>query len=84
LRGTRIAEPDRSDKYSDQSCKKTHFKTPRLQQHLYEHMRALAPAIKRTPLKFFLSPKVDKRKLATRRCKKSLFNGHIFHFEYGQ
>jgi hypothetical protein len=28
--------------------------------------------------------KVDQQEAATRRCKKSLFNRHIFNFEYGR
>jgi hypothetical protein len=35
-------------------------------------------------MEFHLPPKVDQQNPATRRCKKSLFNGHIFNFEYGQ
>jgi hypothetical protein len=35
-------------------------------------------------MEFHHLPKVDQQNAATRRCKKSLFNGHIFNFEYGQ
>jgi hypothetical protein len=34
LRGTHIAERGRSDKHSHQSCKKMHFKTPLLREHM--------------------------------------------------
>jgi len=47
-----------------------HLKTPLLK----EHMR----------MEFHHLPKVDQQNPATRRCKKSLFNGHIFNIEYGQ
>jgi hypothetical protein len=35
-------------------------------------------------MEFHRLPKVDQQKSATRRCKKSLFYGHIFNFEYGR
>jgi hypothetical protein len=35
-------------------------------------------------MEFHLLPKVDQQNPATRRCKKSLFDGHIFNFEYVQ
>jgi hypothetical protein len=35
-------------------------------------------------MEFHHLPKVDQQNLATRRCKKSLFYGHIFNFEYGR
>jgi hypothetical protein len=35
-------------------------------------------------MEFHHLPKVDQQKPATRRCKKSLFDGHIFNFEYVQ
>jgi hypothetical protein len=35
-------------------------------------------------MEFHHLPKVDQQKPTTRRCKKSLFYGHIFNFEYGQ